>query len=150
MPANTDLAGGTLRKIKPDVNYLGKLDRELYRGVAENLPTDDVVLTNERIAHIKDHHPGDFEKYGEHMPEIIKSPDFIIKSEDYATVLLLKRFKLSDETSLRLVMRLQTSKDTPGYMNSVVSFQKIHAKEYRRLANKAAKEGKLLYKRQDS
>ena len=44
-----------------DVNFICKIDRELYRVVDEALTTDDAIITEEQILHIEDGHPGDYE-----------------------------------------------------------------------------------------
>ena len=44
-----------------DVNYVGKLDKNIYKCVTDDITTDEVIITDERISHIKDHHPGHFE-----------------------------------------------------------------------------------------
>lgn len=41
---------------------IGKIDLSIYRVVTENIQTDEVIITDERMKHIQEHHPGDFEK----------------------------------------------------------------------------------------
>ena len=48
---------------KLDINKLGK-----YKN---NTITNDVIITEERIKHIKEHHPGDYENYSRYIQEII-------------------------------------------------------------------------------
>ena len=37
-----------------DVNFICKIDRELYRVVDQDLVTDDVIITEQQILHIED------------------------------------------------------------------------------------------------
>ena len=37
---------------------LGKIDREVYSCVAGDIVTDEVIITDERVQHIKERHPG--------------------------------------------------------------------------------------------
>ncbi len=34
------------------MNYVGNLDIEMYKCITENITTDEVIITNERIEHI--------------------------------------------------------------------------------------------------
>ena len=40
------------------VRYVGKIDREVYSCVAGDIVTDEVIITDERVQHIKERHPG--------------------------------------------------------------------------------------------
>ena len=79
-----------------DVNFVGKIDREIYRCVTEDIATDDVVITDERIAHIKERHPNDYERYCSYIPNIIAEPDYIIKANKPNTGVLLKEILLEN------------------------------------------------------
>ena len=43
-----------------DVFTIGKIDIEIYKCVAEDIVTDEVIITDERIQHIKSRHPDDY------------------------------------------------------------------------------------------
>ncbi len=43
----------------PMIKTLGKLDKELFSEEYGDLQTDEVIITNERFAHISKHHPED-------------------------------------------------------------------------------------------
>ena len=45
------------------VHKVGKLNRDIYKCITEDIVTDEVIITNERIQHIKVRHPNDYEKY---------------------------------------------------------------------------------------
>lgn len=129
------------------MDYIGKLDRNIYRVVIEDIGTEDVVLIDERIAHIRARPPGDYEAYHAYIPSVIQQPDYILKTDAYATAFVLKRIVTAQEVPLRLILRLRTSTDDPRFKNSVITFQRVHAREYRRLIDKAAREGRILYRR---
>ena len=63
-----------------DVFTIGKIDIEIYKCVAEDIVTDEVIITDERIQHIKSRHPDDYEKYCKYMSEIVKNPEYIIEA----------------------------------------------------------------------
>ena len=54
------------------MRFLCKIDRKLYACVSENIVSEDVVLNPERILHIQEHHPGDYERYGKYMRSMIE------------------------------------------------------------------------------
>ena len=55
-----------------DVFTIGKIDIEIYKCVAEDIVTDEVIITDERIQHIKSRHPDDYEKYCKYCLKLSK------------------------------------------------------------------------------
>lgn len=45
----------------------------------EKIITDKVIITDERIKHIKSRHGGDYEEYITYIPEVIGNPDYILQ-----------------------------------------------------------------------
>lgn len=126
-----------------NVYFVGKIDLEIFRAIFGDIQTDEVIITEERIAHIKANHPGDFEKYGKYIRSIIEKPDFILSSDLPNTALLLKSFS-ENGTRLKLILRFKVSSDPREYKNSVLTFQYVEEKRYDRYK----KSEKVLYKRE--
>lgn len=125
------------------VHYVTRLDVEKYRCVSGSITTDEVIITDERIQHIKDHHPNDFERYERYLVKIIEEPDYILKSDLPHTAFLLKEIVDADER-FQLILRLKVTGDPEGYKNSVITFLKISEKKWKKyLRNK-----NVLYKRE--
>lgn len=122
---------------------VGFIDREKFRLIAENITTDEVIITDERIGHIKDRHPGDYERYYHFITQIIECPDYILEANKPHSALLLKRFD-EQEKNYKVILRLKTSEDPDGFKNSIISFQKVEDKRYARYTNCE----KVLYKRE--
>lgn len=120
---------------------IGKIDVEKYRVVCENIQASDVIITDERIAHIKERHPNDFERYATYLSEIIASPDYILEANKPHTAFLLKEFTENSER-FQLILRLVVEGDNPDYKNSVITFLKVEEKRYRRYLRTK----KILYK----
>lgn len=80
------------RTVANGVHIIGRIDREIYRCVTENIVTDEVIITDERIQHIKLRHPNDFEKYCDYMNDIVTNPEYIIETNKPNTALILKSF----------------------------------------------------------
>ena len=140
-PAKRDILSAFTEAGGGDVQFLCRIDRRIYSCVTEDITTDEVVITNERIEHIKDHHPKDYEQYLMYITQILQEPDYILENEPN-TALVLKEFK-EDDRRFRLVLRLKTSTDNPEHKNSVLTFMKTNEKKWgQNLRNK-----KILSKR---
>ena len=117
---------------------VGKIDIEIYN---KDITTDEVIITDERIQHIKEHHPNNYEQYYSYMRSIIENPEYIIEANKPNTALILKSFSNGNET-FKTVLRLITSSDNSKFKNSIITFMKINEKEWNRLL----KNKKILYK----
>ena len=62
-----------------DVRYIGKIDKEIYKCVTDDITTDEVIITDERIAHIKEKHPNDYEMYRRFLTESVENPSISLK-----------------------------------------------------------------------
>ena len=120
------------------------LDREIYKCVSGDITTNDVVLTAERIRHIKEHHPEDYERYHEYIRMMIETPDYILETRAPDSAFIVNEFAKGEE-HFRMILKLKTPREEKNYLNSVIQFQYINAREYRQLI----KNKKILYKRHD-
>ena len=123
--------------------FIGKIDMNIYRCVSENITEDDVIITEERISHIKERHPYDFEKYCDYLRKIVEEPDYIIQSNKSNTALILKAFD-EEDNSFKTILRLKTSSDDSKFKNSIITFMKINKKEWNRLLRNKP----ILYKKE--
>ena len=121
---------------------VGFIDREKFRLIAENITTDEVIITDERIGHIKDRHPGDYERYFHLITQIIECPDYILEANKPYTAVILKEVSIGGEV-FKTILRLATSVDDPSYKNSIITFMKIDKKDWDRLIRNKT----VLYKR---
>lgn len=126
-----------------DVHTVGKIDKEIYKCITKDIVTDEVIITDNQIQHIKDRHPNDYERFSSYFEEIVASPDYIIEANKPSTALVLKEIKMAQEV-FKTVIRLATSQDNPKYKNSIITFMKIDEKEWKRLLRNK----KILYKRE--
>lgn len=126
-----------------DVHIIGKINRNIYKCISEDIRTDEVIITDNQIQHIKERHPNDYERFSEYFAEIVETPDYIIESPKPNTALVLKEIAKADEV-FKTVVRLVTSGDNPSYKNSIITFMKIDEKEWNRLLRNK----KILYKRE--
>lgn len=136
-----DIMNVTYDEEVQSVHYIGKINRDIYKCVTEDIVTEDVIITDERIKHIKERHPNDFEKYCQYMIEMVSSPEFIVEANKPKSALILKSFA-DDDKQFKAVLRLVTSSDNADFKNSIITFMKINNQEWKRLI----KNKKILYK----
>lgn len=141
--ADSDIIKPTDTKEVVDVHVVGKIDKEIYKCIADDIVTDEVIITDNQIRHIKDRHPNDYERFSTYFGEIVGNPDYIIESLKPNTALILKEISKENEV-FKTVLRLVTSNDTPEYKNSIITFMKIDEKEWGRLLRNK----KILYKKE--
>lgn len=104
----------------------------IYQCVTGNIRTDEVIITDERIQHIKDKHPNDFERYCQYISQAIQYPEYIIEANKPNIALILKSFTEHNK-QFKTVLKLVTSADDEKFKNSVITFMKIDEKEWKRL-----------------
>ena len=121
---------------------VGRIDRDKYRCITDNITTDEVIITKERIQHIRDRHPGDYERFLGYMSEIIADPDYIIEANKANTAVILKEIEENGE-KFKLILRLKVEHDPAEYQNSVISFWHIGETTWR----KTIKNKKVLYRK---
>lgn len=91
-----DIIEKKVEEVEKRVQYIGKIDKEKLGRYKDKIVTEDVIISEERIKHVKEHHPGDFEKYGKYVGTIIEEPDYIlVDSKNVDTLLYMK--KLTEE-----------------------------------------------------
>lgn len=127
------------------MQYIGKIDKGKFKNITENITTEDVVLTEQEVEHIKKRHPNDYEKYFKYFNEIIENPDYIIRDSMRNTGILLKEIIEKDER-FQLILRLHTNEDNPDYKNSIITFFKISSKKY----NQYLRNKEIVWKRLDN
>ena len=123
-----------------ELHKLGHLDTQPLEKEFGKLKTDEIIITNERIEHIKERHPNDFSLFEEYGKSTVESPDFIIRDSQHDnTVFMVKHL---DGTNLNVVARLILECDEKDYKNSVMTFYRLRDKNLKKLQKK----NKPLYK----
>ena len=123
------------------VQVVGRIDLGIYGVVTPDITTDELIITNERIRHIEEGHPGDYQILAPHLQRMAAEPDFIVVSSRPNTAVVLKNI---DGTFGKLVLRLHALEDPEGYKNSILTGMVIDEQTWKRLT----KPKKVLYKRE--
>lgn len=123
------------------VQPIGKIDIQKYIAVSSNIRTDEVIITDERIQHIKDRHPNDFERYSQYIEKMLMQPQYILEDRVPNTAIILQEFAENNE-NFRLVLKLAVEGDETYKKNSIITFLKISKKKF----DKYIRNKKILYK----
>lgn len=125
-----------------DMQSLGKIDIQILEKEYGKIQTDEIIVTNERIEHIKYRHPEDYDLFQKYGHESVEDPDLIIKDMKHCgTVFMVKKLP---ETNLNVVVRVVLETDNGGLKNSVMTFYRIREKNL----NKLIEKNRLLYKKE--
>lgn len=122
---------------------IGKIDISRYKCITPNITTDEVIITDERIAHIQERHPGDYETVSPFLQEAIAEPDYILEDKRRNTGLILKRIDKND-LHFQIVLRVHTSNDLGGHKNSILSAWCIGEERWKNYINNK----NILYKKE--
>lgn len=100
---------------------IGNLDPAIF--AADNLQNREVILMKEREEHIKENHPEAYETIMANLEKLITDPDMVIRDTKRAGT----RWAILnvENSTIRLVIKLSTTKDAVGYKNSIITGQLI-------------------------
>ena len=142
-PDSSGIMNSSSTKEDIEVHSVGKIDRDIYKCITKNIVTDEVIITDERIEHIKERHPNDYERFYSYIPEIISNPDYIIEANKPNTAVVLKEIEERGE-KFKLVLRIKVQGDPEEYKNSIMTFWHIGETTWR----KTLKNKTILYKKE--
>lgn len=127
---------------KIELSIFAKLNIRWLIKSFDGLRTEEVVVTEERLEHIRLRHPEDFELFQIYGKQAIENPDIIAKDEKHEnTVFVIRHLP---ETNLNVVVRLALDTDEPNYKNSVITFYRLREKNLKKLLER----NPVLYKKE--
>jgi hypothetical protein len=125
-----------------EIRKLGTLNTQPLEKEFGKLKTNEIIITNERIEHIKLRHSEDYRLFEQYGIAVVENPDLIIKDcKNENTVFFVKKL---EDTNLNVVTKLILDTDEENYKNSVMTFYRIRDKNLKKLENK----NKTLYKKE--
>ena len=142
-PGSSGIMNSSSTKEDIQVHSVGKIDRDIYKCITKDIVTDEVIITDERIEHIKERHPNDYERFYSYIPEIISNPDYIIEANKPNTAVVLKEIEERGE-KFKLVLRIKVQGDPEEYKNSIMTFWHKGETTWR----KTLKNKTILYKKE--
>lgn len=141
---NDTIESAKEKNVKPvtEITHLGKIDTSVLEPAFGKILTDDVIVTSERIEHIKAHHPQDYELFEMYGKECISNPDVIVQDIDKTgTIFMVKNLS---NTNLNVIIRLVLEHEDSKLKNSVMTFWRIRDRNLKKMIEKNS----LLYKRE--
>ena len=81
--------------------------RHSFCCIEKDIATDEVIITDERIAHINEEHPGDYEVIAPLISEALICPDCIIKDDHHEGTCI------NNKASVKIFSDLPGRKRTP-------------------------------------
>ena len=127
---------------KIELSIFAKLNIRRLTVAFGSLRTEEVVVTEERLEHIRLRHPEDFALFQTYGKQAIEDPDIIAKDEKHEnTVFVIRQLP---ETNLNVVVRLVLDTDEPNYKNSVITFYRLRQRNLKKLLEK----NPVLYKKE--
>lgn len=127
---------------------IGKLNRKLFEEINEQLITDDVVFTYERMNHVETKRDKLFNEVKHVLPDILYNPDYIYKDWNNRdnTLVLIK--SLDEKLNLNVILKIAILNDEKHPKNSIITMIKIGKKTFNKI--KRNKEENLLFKKLDN
>ena len=55
------------------MHLVGKINKDIYKCVTTDIATDEVIITDNQIQHIKDRHPNDYERFSQYLCKLLRS-----------------------------------------------------------------------------
>lgn len=55
------------------MRIVGKIDREIYKCIKEDIITDEFIITDVQIKHIQERHPKDCERFSAYFGQIVEN-----------------------------------------------------------------------------
>lgn len=121
---------------------IGKIKKELFRKKYDNIKTEKVIVTCERIRHIQARHPEDYELFIKYCKECIELPDIIINDgKNVETVFMIKKLP---GLNLNIVIHLSLENGENKLDHSVMTCWRIRDKNLAKLMHK----NQVLYKKE--
>ncbi|WP_294707556.1 minor capsid protein [uncultured Fusobacterium sp.] len=127
-PVNIQLFGENEVKGSFKENTITILEKEFGK-----LNTDQVILRDERIEHIKEGHPEVVEIIKKYAKDIIESPDYILKDAiREETILCVKKLEENSNINVVIKLALENSKDKKRNKNSIITSFLMNDKRLKR------------------
>jgi hypothetical protein len=126
------------------VQTVGYIDIEKYRCITDDITTDEVIITPERVQHIEESHPGAYDKIKDFLQLALADPDYILEDKKNPNTGIILKMIEENDLRFQMVLRVHTATDPVGFKNSIISAWDISESRW----NNYVKNKKILYKRE--
>ncbi len=107
---------------------------DILKYLPEKVVSVDVIVTEERLAHIRERHEADYPLFLQYGEICIAQPDIVVKDEkNIGTYFMIKK---CPGVSLNVVVCMVLSEENPLLKSSVMTFYRIRDKNLGKLLKK--------------
>lgn len=125
------------------VNVIGEITNEQVVKYWKGVKTR-VILTEERIGHIREGHAEDFDAFSNYIPDAIRDPAYVlcdVKNEN--TAMFIRHVK---QTNINVIVKLSFEEKDSDLESSVITMYRLGEKTLRRLI----KRNPVVYSRDET
>ncbi|MGZ4135527.1 MAG: PBECR3 domain-containing polyvalent protein [Tumebacillaceae bacterium] len=110
---------------------VGYLDQRVIDLFQLSLPPNTPIFAGEtNISHMQNEHPDDFAKYGDKLPEILSSPDFVAKHPQKDSIEYIKIFQ-NEASGEYVLVAVRASKSNLLFARSLFVMTESKTQKYR-------------------
>ena len=81
-----------------DIKKISQISKQIEMLLQISIADDcNIYIGPSNIAHMKSRHPNDFEKYGNYLPDILNSPDYVGMNPNDGSIEYVKEFCINNE-----------------------------------------------------
>ena len=126
------------------LQFIAKLNKNILGSYGNNLLTEDVILTDERLyEHILLYHEEEYKQLRPYLKTIINNPDFIIEdNKHFDTLIFLKDIESVGKKG-RVVIKLALGQDINHPKNSIITLMKLNKRTWNQTIRNR---GKIIWK----
>lgn len=87
------------------IEWLGKLNKNIYSSFIKNIRDDEVIITSERMEHVKIRRPEAYNSFISEIKNTINNPDYIFEDKNHQNTLLVTKKIYEDKNNI-LVLKV--------------------------------------------
>lgn len=125
------------------MQLIGKLNKEILGKYKNKVVTEKVVITDERIQHIKNRHSQDYDEHIKDIPYILNKPDYILEDKNKVDTIIILKTIIKKQKNIEVIIKLQTNSSEMEKCNTIITFWRIRDVNY----VKTIQKNKIIYKR---
>ena len=101
------------------MHYIGKIDKDKIGEFGNQIVTENVILTDERKAHIYEKHSNDFELIINNLDKVVLNPSEVIEDvKSKNTIFMIDKI---EKNNLNVIIKLNTTNSVKHPQNSVMT-----------------------------
>lgn len=127
------------------MQYIGQLDKNKLGKYKDKIKTLYVIITNERIEHIKKHHPSLINNELKFIKKVLEYPDYILEDRKNINTIIMIKNIINNNKNYIMIVKLNTNKDYKEKSNTIISFWNISKKKL----GQYIRNGEIIFKKLD-